>query len=252
MPRPKNSEKTKPVEKVEKAKTLEKARTVTVITGTSPYLQQLREPERSLSIEDDSSYDGFVLLRLPGEESEAPLLIALAQDGVPSVQETIEKAVLTQSRAIYLSNPPIPEPVCFFTHDIDIVAVSSLEEGANYVQYAVKAFADNRKSQQSRWHHKGPSCRSLNRTTTSTSYVTWISMLMEIPMMSEESAKAIAERYPTPREIVDACTSCGNDLLFADIEMPCRGQKTVRRIGPQMSKKLFQIFTATDPDQHIC
>lgn len=235
---------------VEKAPKL----TVTVVTGASPYLQHLRNDELNITLEEDEGFDGFALLRASApcgpQNSETPILIALAENGCPSVQATLQKAVTTNSRAIYVSMPPVPEPVLFFTHDIDIISVATIEEGANYVTCAVRALCD-KKTPHTKWHHKGDSCRSLSRATTCPNFVTWVSMLMEIPGMSEDTAKAVCERYRTPRAAIDASRG-QSDHMFADIEIPSRGQKTARRLGPALSKKLYRIFTALDPEQHIC
>eukprot|EP00397_Hematodinium_sp_SG-2012_P065630 GEMP01095935.1.p1 GENE.GEMP01095935.1~~GEMP01095935.1.p1 ORF type:complete len:242 (+),score=40.95 GEMP01095935.1:113-838(+) len=226
---------------------------LTVVTGTSLYLEHLRNTELNLTIVEDEEFNDFALIKASApvrpQMSETPFLIALAHGGNPSVEQTIHKAVLCGSRAIYLSTPPVPEPVLFFTHDIDIVSVTSFEEGANYVYFSIKAMLE--KKTNCVWQHKGESCRSLSRATTDPDYVTWVSMLMEMPGMSEETAKAVCERYRTPREAVDASKG-QSDLIFADIEIPTRGQNTARRLGPALSKKLYRTFTALDPEQHIC
>merc|ERR1712139_460396 len=92
--------------------------------------------------------------------------------------------------------------------------------------------------------------------------ISWVSQLMQVPGVSEEIAKVIAERFPSPGALLAAVagadkdgsrsassSSSGSDLntavadaFLAELEYPIRGKKCTRRIGPIISRRLFTLF----------
>ncbi|XP_074598659.1 methyl methanesulfonate sensitivity 4 [Brevipalpus obovatus] len=83
----------------------------------------------------------------------------------------------------------------------------------------------------------------------------WTKQLATFPKVSLDLAKTIAHNYPTPLNLLSAyrqcATACEKDELLADIEVSrnnfTRGN-TVRRIGPQISKRIHLLMTSNQPD----
>lgn len=70
--------------------------------------------------------------------------------------------------------------------------------------------------------------------------------LAQYPGSNMQIAKAIAKEYPCPRKLIEAYRSCNSDpereALLAKIVVK-RGAgiaETERKIGPQLSKKIYQ------------
>lgn len=80
----------------------------------------------------------------------------------------------------------------------------------------------------------------------------WKQILQQFPHMGIEQAQAIVNQYGTVQALVQAYKRCSTEnegrLLLADIQVR-RGAgvlTTTRKIGPQMSEKIWKLFTSLD------
>jgi crossover junction endonuclease EME1 len=80
----------------------------------------------------------------------------------------------------------------------------------------------------------------------------WKQILQQFPQMGIEQAQAIVNQYGTIQALVQAYKQCQTEnqakLLLADIQVR-RGAgvlTTTRKIGPQMSEKIWKLFTSTN------
>lgn len=84
----------------------------------------------------------------------------------------------------------------------------------------------------------------------------WTNMLEKFQFISKDQACAIVAKYPSFYMLMDAYRSLSEKegkLLLADIQVR-RGAgvlANVRRIGPELSKKLYKFFTSSDPNDII-
>lgn len=80
----------------------------------------------------------------------------------------------------------------------------------------------------------------------------WQQQLCKLPLASLETAQAIIGEYAMPRLLLDAYGAGGDgDLLSA---IPVRrtagaALSTARKIGPELSGRIHQLYTSDDPDQ---
>ncbi|KAK4025634.1 hypothetical protein OUZ56_014690 [Daphnia magna] len=80
----------------------------------------------------------------------------------------------------------------------------------------------------------------------------WQQQLMQFPLVALETSQAIASRYPSPQALIQAYKTCKNDkeasLLLQDI--PIRRHagplSTSRKVGPELSKKIYKFFFGKD------
>ncbi len=79
----------------------------------------------------------------------------------------------------------------------------------------------------------------------------WQHHLTKLPMVALETAESIIAEYPMPRSLIEAYDNNpnGHDLL-ANIPVRRAGGPltSVRKIGPELSKKIHALYTNTDPD----
>ncbi|UJR22847.1 hypothetical protein I4U23_025876 [Adineta vaga] len=80
----------------------------------------------------------------------------------------------------------------------------------------------------------------------------WKQILQQFPHMGIEQAQVIVNQYGTIQNLVQAYKQCATEndakLLLADIQVR-RGAgvlTTTRKIGPQMSEKIWKLFTSMD------
>ncbi|KAJ1920150.1 hypothetical protein H4219_001523 [Mycoemilia scoparia] len=82
---------------------------------------------------------------------------------------------------------------------------------------------------------------------------TWIKTLSQIPRVTPLVAKSIAKVYPTLQSLYQTwCRPPQNDGLLVNIIVD-RGQSIQfsKSIGAQLSKRIYQIFFGTEPEQAI-
>jgi hypothetical protein len=150
-------------------------------------------------------------------------------------------------------------------HGLDVVEVSGLLEAAEYVFQCAAAVAESRKRRvPSRFKVAGTRCQTI-RDPADKLRISWVSQLMQVPGVSEEIAKVIAQRYPSPGALLGAVAQADRDArantaslsvdskvddavseaFLAELEYPIRGKKSTRRIGPIISRRLFTLFHPT-------
>uniref|UniRef100_A0A8C6TS65 Essential meiotic structure-specific endonuclease 1 n=1 Tax=Neogobius melanostomus TaxID=47308 RepID=A0A8C6TS65_9GOBI len=83
----------------------------------------------------------------------------------------------------------------------------------------------------------------------------WRRQIQQLNRVSADMASAVLATYPSPHLLTQAYHSCQTERdkmdLLSDIPIR-RGEgvtSTVRRVGPELSKRLCVLMTATDPEQ---
>lgn len=78
----------------------------------------------------------------------------------------------------------------------------------------------------------------------------WQQHLIKLPLITLETAEAIMSVYPMPQHLFDAYKSCSDpENLLKDVPIR-RGAgplSSSRRIGPEMSRKIFEYYHTIDP-----
>lgn len=152
-------------------------------------------------------------------------------------------------------------------HGLELVELHGLPQAAEYIFQCAAAVAESRKRRvPSRFKVAGLKCQTL-RDPGDKLRISWVSQLMQIPGVSEDIAKVIAERYPSPGVLLDAVARADEaqrassssglaepphgvcnataDAFLSEIEFPIRGKKSTRRIGPIVSRRVFTLFHAS-------
>ncbi|NWX11924.1 EME1 endonuclease, partial [Aegotheles bennettii] len=85
----------------------------------------------------------------------------------------------------------------------------------------------------------------------------WKRQIQQFNRVSSEMAEAIVSAYPSPHHLVQAYRRCSSEqeqkLLLADIPVH-RGEgvtATTRRIGPDLSRRMYLQMTSHDPDLYL-
>jgi len=151
--------------------------------------------------------------------------------------------------------------------DIATVETLNAANASDYVLQCASSICECRKRRvPSRFKIPGTRCQTLPKDPADKLRVTWVSQLMQIPGVSEEIAKTVAERYPSPAAMLKAVQSVdptGRCLdegprvtippevdFLSDLEYPIRGRKSTRRIGPIVSHRILALFHAdVQPDR---
>lgn len=162
-------------------------------------------------------------------------------------------------------------------HGVGTVEVRDAQHGAQYVvQCASSVLESRRRRVPSRFKVAGVRCQTLPKDPQDKLRLTWVSQLMQIAGVSEEIAKVIAERHPSPLALMEAVARAGAgsagsaggreaaeasrapvalaaaaDSFLADLEYPIRGKKGTRRLGPVVSRRLFTLFHPATPPEHV-
>lgn len=154
-------------------------------------------------------------------------------------------------------------------HGFGVVELKDAAHASEYVVQCAAAVAESRKRRvPSRFKVAGVRCQTLGSDPADKLRIAWVSQLMQIPGVSEEIAKVIAERYPTPAAVMratadaDPAGSCAKssgevppgspaESFFADLEYPIRGKKGTRRVGPLVSRRIFTLFHPATPAEHL-
>lgn len=82
----------------------------------------------------------------------------------------------------------------------------------------------------------------------------WQQHLLKLPFITLETAEAILSVYPMPKDLLDAFKSSPSpETLLRDIPVRRGGGPltTNRRLGPEMSRKLFQFYHSLDPSEML-
>lgn len=171
-------------------------------------------------------------------------------------------------------------------YGLDAVEVSSVKEAGIYVALAVEAVRKSEREKKLKLR-KGDVCRSVGilggggpgssgpAGVRGEFYVQWVSMLMEIPGVSEEIAKTVAETYPSLKKLLSDlggekgaggasasgqvklvsaaagynCAATTNKL--ENLEIATRSKKESRRLGPVVAGRIVGFFSGDDPDADL-
>jgi len=147
------------------------------------------------------------------------------------------------------------------------VEVRDIAHAAEYALQCATSIAESRRRRTpSRFKVAGVRCQTLPRDPADKLRLTWVSQLMQVPGVSEEIAKAIAGLHPTPAAMLDAvaCAAGGvagagggqggvsqGEAFLSDLEIPIRGRKGTRRLGPVVSRRIFALFHPETPADHV-
>jgi hypothetical protein len=139
---------------------------------------------------------------------------------------------------------------CLVRYDVGLVEVRNAAQSAAYVAQCAHAVTEaKRRRTPSRFKMAGARCQTLPRDTTDKLRLTWVSQLMQLPGVSEEIAKAIANVHPSPAAMLEAVAQAADrsgmvaaDSFIANLEYPIRGHKGMRRLGPVVSRRVFATF----------
>lgn len=80
----------------------------------------------------------------------------------------------------------------------------------------------------------------------------WQQHLIKLPFITLETAEAIMSVYPMPKNLLDAFQSSSSpETLLKDL--PVRRAAgpltTSRRLGPEMSRKIYQFYHSMNPQE---
>lgn len=77
---------------------------------------------------------------------------------------------------------------------------------------------------------------------------TYIRMLQEVQRVTPSMAYGIAGKYETVKSLVESFRRNG-PLMLEDVKKSANkdGALSDRRLGPQVSKRLYKVFTGMDP-----
>mmetsp|Transcript_127035 Transcript_127035/g.206745 ORF Transcript_127035/g.206745 Transcript_127035/m.206745 type:complete len:306 (-) Transcript_127035:45-962(-) len=236
-------------------------------------------PHRQICAEGGVTAAGtrFPLVLLFVESATAAMVAKLAGD----LQDWLSTpgGLFAQSRTLLLAYGGKPASLrrdaaptllkALVQHDFGVVELKDAIHASEYVVQCATAVAESRKRRvPSRFKVAGVRCQTLGSDPADKLRIAWVSQLMQIPGVSEEIAKVVAERYPTPAAVMRAAAdadpagacaqgSCEGhpgsvaDGFFADLEYPIRGKKGTRRIGPIVSRRIFTLFHPATPAEHL-
>uniref|UniRef100_A0A1B6L704 Uncharacterized protein n=1 Tax=Graphocephala atropunctata TaxID=36148 RepID=A0A1B6L704_9HEMI len=141
--------------------------------------------------------------------------------------------------------------------------IESPEDLGNFVIQVTKAIAETpfkldkqkRVQENLEWFAVGDSrdCVAVDKAGNGLLRL-WQQQLCQFNLAGHDVAQAIAAVYPSPLSIVRAYDSCSSQKECEDLlkDIPvrrCQGPLTSsRRIGPELSKKIYTFFRATDGD----
>lgn len=101
------------------------------------------------------------------------------------------------------------------------------------------------------WYVQADSVCSVAPTNSDEAEKLWRRQLQQFPKMSHEMADSIARTFKTPLSLMEAYDTCDTEtgaMLLADIMIGVNG---TRRLGPEMSRRLYMFFAGIDGDKFI-
>lgn len=134
------------------------------------------------------------------------------------------------------------------------VEVRTPQQAAMYAINCAEAVVKSRgRTLPSRFKVQGVRCQTVPKDPDDRLANTWVSQLMQVQGMSEEMAKVVAERFSSPFAMMEAISVAAQsapegkqeataDRFLSDLELPIRGKKGTRRLGPVLSRRLFTLF----------
>lgn len=85
----------------------------------------------------------------------------------------------------------------------------------------------------------------------------WQQQICQFTAIGIETANAITSHYPSPRALIDRYKICSSvtegEKLLQDIQMRRDAGilSSTRRLGPEISKKMYQLYMTDDPDLEL-
>ncbi|NXS42101.1 EME2 endonuclease, partial [Balaeniceps rex] len=80
----------------------------------------------------------------------------------------------------------------------------------------------------------------------------WKRQIQQFNRVSPATAAAIAEAYPSPSLLLQAYEECSTEdekrLLLSDIPVKLDVSRKDRRVGPDLSRRIYLFMVSTDPD----
>jgi len=155
---------------------------------------------------------------------------------------------------------------CLVRHGIGVVEARSVDDAACYIVQCGLSLGESKKRRlPSRFKVQGSRCQTLPRNPHDQLRLTWVSQLMQLAGVSEEIAKAVAERHATPAALMQAIEAVEAENVgpaakvrakvaegfLADLEYPIRGKKGTKRLGPVVSRRIFSLFHPETTPEHV-
>ncbi|KAK9509104.1 hypothetical protein O3M35_006493 [Rhynocoris fuscipes] len=109
-----------------------------------------------------------------------------------------------------------------------------------------------KRDQEKGWYTRGDSrdCVKIDKDLNGLHRL-WLQQLSQFNKSSLDAAKSIAEVYPSPASLYQAyenlSTQKEKELLLQDIKIK-KGGTSIRRIGPELSRKVSLLFSQEDGD----
>lgn len=240
----------------------------TSYTRTLPVVFAFAEFAKGASTQLDPHFQALLAFSQKHRPARSVLIVKTAKPWTPNRSNDLP-AVLARG---------------FIHHNIDVVDVVSYREAAVYLHLACDAILKSAKKKIStNFSVRGDTCKSVPLGDgKGERFVTWVSMLMEVPGCTEEPAKAVAERYPDvvslltkvreeeEKAALEAAASgafikggpsvggrgttpakqqknAASWEFLAEIEVPQKGKKEFRRLGPVLAARICRFFGSSDP-----
>ncbi|XP_070617182.1 probable crossover junction endonuclease EME2 [Erythrolamprus reginae] len=81
---------------------------------------------------------------------------------------------------------------------------------------------------------------------------TWLKQIQQFNRVSPTMATAIAQAYPSPSLLLQAYRECNTEaerrLLLSNLQVTTGDNKTERRIGPDLSRRIYLFMVSTNPE----
>ncbi|KAM3826640.1 putative crossover junction endonuclease EME2 isoform 2-T2 [Vipera latastei] len=81
---------------------------------------------------------------------------------------------------------------------------------------------------------------------------TWLKQIQQFNRVSPAVASAVAQAYPSPSLLLQAYQECNTDaerqLLLSNLQIRTKDNKTERRIGPDLSRRVYLFMVSTNPE----
>lgn len=125
-------------------------------------------------------------------------------------------------------------------------------------QLEYKLDKEKRKGDDLDWFAKGDSNQTVKVDKNGTGLINlWKQQICQFNAVGVETAQAIISQYNSPLALVNKYNQCNSsdesELLLQNIQIrrDLGLLSSTRRVGPQLSKKLYKFFTTDDPDVEL-
>lgn len=141
-----------------------------------------------------------------------------------------------------------PEELSMFVHNI----TKSLSQ-LDYKMDKMK-----RQEDDSEWFEKDDSSHSVKVDKKGNGLIKlWQQQLCQFSNAGVETAQAIASQFNSPSALVNRYNQCENrkegELLLQNLQIRREAGilSSSRRIGPELSKKIYKFFNSDDPNEEL-